>query len=84
MMGAPISEQMALMGNMYSLMGNWVKQSHSINSVAPISMDAGKIRWWFEVLNKPLAKWGTAMPIKAMGPVKAVVVAAKRQVTTMI
>ena len=38
-----MSELMALMGKMYSLMGNCVKQSHSISNDAPISIQAGKI-----------------------------------------
>ena len=46
--------------------------SHTSNRHAPISTQAGMVTRWFEVLKMPRAICGTATPINAIGPQKAV------------
>ena len=51
---------------------------------APIKMDAGISILWTELLKIPRAICGTAIPTKAMGPVKAVMLPANMPVAITI
>ena len=54
-----------------------------INAMAaPVRRVAGISERWFSVPSSILAIWGTANPIKAIGPQKAVVMAVRMPVTT--
>ena len=48
----------------------------------PLRMVTGSSEWWLDVPSSMRATWGTARPMKATGPQKAVVMAVSRPVTT--
>ena len=73
MMGAPNSDVIAFIGNVYSLEGNWAILSQISIMIAPLMATAGTNILWLEVLKSSLVKCGTAKPIKAIGPEKAVI-----------
>jgi hypothetical protein len=72
-MGAPNKEVIALMGRVYSLVGNWAMLSQINIIMAPLMATAGTNILWSEVLKNSFVKCGTARPIKAIGPEKAVI-----------
>ena len=72
-MGAPNKEVIALMGRVYSLVGNWAILSQISIIMAPLMATAGTNILWLEVLKSSFVKCGTARPIKAIGPEKAVI-----------
>lgn len=71
--GAPINDESALTGKTYPSPGSWEKISHNSTNTAPQSIQQGVSKRWTEVCRSPLTMCGTAMPIKPIGPVKAVV-----------
>ena len=73
MMGAPNNEVIALIGKVYSLVGNWAMLSQISIMMAPLMATAGTNILWLEVQKSSLVKCGTANPIKAIGPEKAVI-----------
>lgn len=64
--GAPNNEVMALIGKVYSLVGNCAIQSQISKTIAPIKAAEGSNILWFEVENNILAICGTAKPTKAI------------------
>ena len=56
MIGAPNNEVMALMGNVYSLVGNWAMLSQISIIMAPLMATAGTNILWFEVLKSSFVK----------------------------
>ena len=66
----------------------YVNRLHNISQISskldPTNAVAATVVRWFEVWNKPRAIWGTATPTKAIGPQKAVIPPAKRQVAITI
>ena len=72
-MGAPNKEVIAFMGKVYSLVGNWAILSQISIIIAPLMATAGNNILWLEVLKSSFVKCGTAKPIKAIGPEKAVI-----------
>ena len=82
--GAPTIEVMALMGNTFAEVGNWAMVSHINIKMAPYASTAGTKTLWSVVLKIYLVKWGTAKPIKAIGPAKAVMPPANNPVAIMI
>ena len=77
--GAPISELTELMGRVVSDHGTCEMMSQSVSKLAPTIIHAGSTILWSLVRNIPLTICGTAIPIKAIGPVNAVAVPASRQ-----
>lgn len=71
--GAPNKEVIAFIGRVNWLFGNCAIQSQSTKIIAPNKETAGINTLWLEVLNINLVTCGTAMPINAMGPQKAVI-----------
>ena len=70
--GAPNNEVIAFIGKVYSKVGNWAILSQINNTIAPVIAVAGINILWLEVVKINLAICGTANPIKAIGPEKAV------------
>src|SRR6218665_639763 len=82
--GAPIIEVIALMGKVNSKPGICENVSQINIIVAPIkSVPANKILWLL-VRNNNFPRCGTANPIKAIGPAKAVMLPASMLVANMI
>ena len=68
---------MAFMGSIYSLFGNCEILSQISIMMAPFIATAGIKVLWFEVVNNNFAMCGTAKPINAIGPAKAVMTPVK-------
>ena len=77
--GAPISELTELIGRVVLAHGICDIMSHKVSKLAPTIIQAGRTILWSDVRKIPLTICGTAIPIKAIGPVNAVAVPAKRQ-----
>ena len=81
--GAPNSAVTALIGSVPGSPGSWEIRSHTSIIIDPQQMEPNNTIRWFDVLNMPLAMCGVVIPIKAIGPVKAVVVPASSAVNKM-
>mgnify|MGYP006342029093 FL=1 len=77
-----MSGVMALRGITPPDAGRLQIQLQSKDTAPPVSMLVGKSRDWLSVSKNIRAMWGTASPIKAMGPQNAVTTAVSRLVTT--
>ena len=74
-----MSELTEFIGSVASDHGICEIMSQRVSRLAPTMIHAGSTILWSEVRNIPLTICGTAIPINAIGPVKAVAVPAKRQ-----
>ena len=83
-MGAPKRDVTALIGSVPLNIDNWDTISQINKIVEPQRIDAGNMIFTLEVLNTPRAICGTVIPIKPIGPVKAVAVPAKTAVIIII
>ena len=81
MTGAPRNGVTALRGMTPLSPGRMHTRLANMAVAAPVRMVAGKRFLWFSVPRIRRAMCGTANPIKATGPQKAVVMAASRPVT---
>ena len=72
----------ALSGIMPRLPQTWHNKQHNKATNAPMTMVAGSKRRWLSVVKRRRAKWGTAKPMKAIGPQKAVVTAVRSPVSS--
>ena len=82
MMGAPMTGVTAFNGMMPFSPGNTQIRLHNKATVLPVRIVIGNRELWFSVPKISHATWGTAKPIKAMGPQKAVVIAVSKPVIT--
>ena len=81
-MGAPNKEVIALIGNVNSLVGNCAMLSQISNTIPPMIAEAGTNILWLDVENNIFEICGTAKPIKAIGPEKAVMTPVNKLVIT--
>ncbi len=82
--GAPNKEVIAFMGKVNSLAGNWAIESQINSTIAPIIADEGINILWLDVENNIFAICGTAKPINAIGPEKAVITPVNKLVINII
>lgn len=82
--GEPTNAVMTLIGNTDWLPGNWAIISHSSISEVPTRQQQGMRIRWSEEWNSDLARCGTAIPIKPIGPQKAVILPVSKQVLLII
>ena len=82
--GAPKAVVIAFKGNVLAMPGSWLMVSQASKITTPKLAAAGKSNAWFWVRKSSLARCGTAMPIKAMGPQKAVMLPVSMPVLTII
>ena len=68
----------ALRGSTEPEPGSCAAKSASMAVEAPSTAQAGVSSLWSELLRRARATWGMAMPIKAMGPQKAVTAPERR------
>ena len=73
-----------MIGNVYSDVGTCAIISQINNTIAPVIAVAGINILWFEVVKISLAICGTANPINAIGPEKAVITPVNKLVITKI
>ena len=71
---------MAAMGKVPASPGRCERMSESRATSAPITNTAGRSLRWSAVRNNMRDTWGTAKPIKEMGPQSAVTTAVSRPV----
>ena len=82
--GAPKILVIALIGSTFIEPGSWAIVSQINIKIAPQQSTAGIKILWSVVWNSCRVKCGTANPIKAMGPAKAVIHPAKRPAAMII
>ena len=82
--GAPNIEVIALIGKTNACPGNWVNISQKSIKIAPTHADSNNKFPCLLVRNNNLAICGTARPINAIGPTKAVAPPAKILVAKII
>ncbi len=73
----PINEVTEFIGITLREPGNWETRSLSSMMIPPAIIVPGIRMPWSDVLKSILAIWGTAMPIKPIGPQKAVTLPAR-------
>ena len=71
--GAPNKDVIAFIGSVNSLFGSCAILSQINKMIPPSNETAGINILWLEVLKINFVMWGTANPIKAIGPQKAVI-----------
>ena len=82
--GDPIIEVTAFIGNVKSLPGNWAMISQNNKIIAPSKIVLQNKVKWLLVWKINFAMCGTANPMNAIGPTKAVILPAKMLVAIMI